>query len=171
MMMTMIRKRKTARTTSRPDNVWRPNGRQPPLRDESSVRKRLVQLLARKISAVQFAVSSDMSIRVRRSYLTRSVRVSSLTKKLAPDASLDSTNQRARGRSWRYHSANWCDVLPRRGDQDQDSRREQGRLIRVQDPGAIDHRYPWTRIVHQFAHEGQLTVQYRHPCRRYYARS
>ena len=166
MMMMMIRKRKTARTTSRPDSVWRPSGRQQLLRGESSVRKRPVRLLARTTSAVQFAVSSDMSIRVRPSYLTRSVQVSPFPhQEIGAEASLDSTNQRARGRSWRYHPANWCDILPRRGDQDQDRCREQGRLVRVQDPWAVNHRHPWTRIVHEFALERQLAVQYRYPRR------
>src|SRR5258706_6853197 len=112
---TMIRKRKTARTrtTSRPDNVWRPNARRLPLRGESNVRKRPVQLLARKTSAVQFAVSLDMSIRVRPNCLIRSVWFYPVDQDGGADVPLDSTNQRARGRGWRYHPANRCDVLPR----------------------------------------------------------
>jgi translation initiation factor 5B len=78
---------------------------------------------------------------------------------------LDSTNQRARGRGWRYHPANWCDVLPRRGDQDQDRRGEQGRLVRVQDSWVVGHRHSWARVFYQLALERQLVVQYRHPCR------
>ncbi len=63
----------------------------------------------------------------------------------------DSSNECSGRRSWRYHAADRCYLLPCGGDQDQDRCHEQGRYPGVQDSRPSCHRYPRSRVVHQLA--------------------
>lgn len=63
----------------------------------------------------------------------------------------DSSNECPGRRSWRYHAADRCHLLPGGGDQDQDGCHEQGRHPGVQDSWPSRHRHTRSRVVHQLA--------------------